>query len=143
MWRLAYGHQAGIATGGGGVDREGVLDEQALQRDVGLAAMQAVHTDDGAVTGCLARGGELAHLSQLIRVAVVQQGIEVRLPVAQSATSAMGSRTSVGREESRERVWASSGSSTWLPTARQAASWASRSAFSWARQSTRSRGSRL
>jgi hypothetical protein len=36
-----------------------VLDEQALQRDVGLAAMQAVHTDDGAVTGCLARGGEL------------------------------------------------------------------------------------
>ena len=51
VWRLAYGHQAGVATGGGGIDRESMLDEQALQRDIGLATVQAVHTDDGTWTG--------------------------------------------------------------------------------------------
>ena len=62
--------------------------------------MQAVHTDDGAVTGCLARGGELAHLPATDPSSPwCGRASKSVSPVAQSATSAMGSRTSVGREE--------------------------------------------
>src|SRR5690606_17063864 len=67
-WVSTDGHQAGVAAGRRGVHAQGVFDQQALQRDVGLALVEAVHADDGA----LALGRLLADLAQLVGVAVVQ-----------------------------------------------------------------------
>ena len=59
---LADSHQAGVTPRGRGVDAQGSLDHQALQRHAGFALGQAMDPDDGA--GAL--GYLLANTAQLV-----------------------------------------------------------------------------
>ena len=69
---LTDGHQTRIATRRSGVNAQRAFNHQTLQRNVGLALGQALNPNDRAGT----LGNLLANAAQLVRMAVVQNGIE-------------------------------------------------------------------
>lgn len=46
----ANDHQAGVTASGGGVDAQGVFDQQMSQRNIGFTLVEAMHTDELNVT---------------------------------------------------------------------------------------------